>query len=294
MKITAYDKLKLENSAVALGKFEGLHKGHMLLLNKIAELSEENKFTSVVLTVNVPSDKVINIPKERFSILESTGIQIAAECEFSSEFAKMEPEDFVKKILVDRLGAKYVVVGEDFRFGCKRSGDVNTLIKLGERLGFCVIAFEKLMIDNITVSSTLIKKMIEKGDMEQVSLYMGRDYSISGKVIHGKRLGREIGFPTANIIPDKNKLLPADGVYSSCVCIDNVMYKAITNIGQNPTTDTDRITRVETHIIDYSGDLYGRDITVSIKSFLRSEIKFNSVNELKIQLEKDKQKAMHQ
>lgn len=294
MKITAYDKLKLENSAVALGKFEGLHKGHMLLLNKIAELSEENKFTSVVLTVNVPSDKVINIPKERFSILESTGIQIAAECEFSSEFAKMEPEDFVKKILVDRLGAKYVVVGEDFRFGCKRSGDVNTLIKLGERLGFCVIAFEKLMIDNITVSSTLIKKMIEKGDMEQVSLYMGRDYSISGKVIHGKRLGREIGFPTANIIPDKNKLLPADGVYSSCVCIDNVMYKAITNIGQNPTTDTDRITRVETHIIDSSGDLYGRDITVSIKSFLRSEIKFNSVNELKIQLEKDKQKAMHQ
>ncbi len=294
MKITAYDKLKLENSAVALGKFEGLHKGHMLLLNKIAELSEENKFTSVVLTVNVPSDKVINIPKERFSILESTGIQIAAECEFSSEFAKMEPEDFVKKILVDRLGAKYVVVGEDFRFGCKRSGDVNTLIKLGERLGFCVIAFEKLMIDNITVSSTLIKKMIEKGDMEQVSLYMGRDYSISGKVIHGKRLGREIGFPTANIIPDKNKLLPADGVYSSCVCIDNVMYKAITNIGQNPTTDTDRITRVETHIIDYSGDLYGRDITVSIKSFLRSEIKFNSVNELKIQLEKDKHKAMHQ
>ena len=294
MKITAYDKLKLENSAVALGKFEGLHKGHMLLLDKIAELSDENKLTSVVLTVNVPSDKVINIPRERFSILERAGIQIAAECEFSSEFAKMSPEDFVKNILVDRLGAKYVVVGEDFRFGSKRSGDVNTLIKLGEKLGFCVIAFKKLMIDNIIVSSSLIKKFIEKGDMERVSLYMGRDYSISGEVTSGKRLGREIGFPTANIIPEKDKLLPADGVYTSSVCIDNIIYKAITNIGSNPTTDTDQVTRVETHIIDYSGDLYGRDLTVSIKSFLRGEIKFNSINELKIQLEKDKQKAMHQ
>lgn len=150
------------------------------------------------------------------------------------------------------------------------------------------------MIDNMTVSSTLIKKFIEKGDMERVSLYMGRDYSISGEVIRGKRLGREIGFPTANIIPDKDKLLPADGVYRSSVCIDNVVYRSITNIGSNPTTDTDKVTRVETHIIDYSGDLYGRDLTVSIKSFLRSEIKFNSINELKIQLELDKQKAMHQ
>ncbi|MCM1082527.1 MAG: bifunctional riboflavin kinase/FAD synthetase [Clostridium sp.] len=294
MKITAYDKLKLEHSAVALGKFEGLHKGHMLLLDKIAALSNENKFASVVLTVNVPSDKVIHIPRERFSILEHAGIQIAAECEFSSEFAKMSPEDFVKKILVDRLGAKYVVVGEDFRFGCKRSGDVNTLRRLGEKLGFSVIAFEKLMIDNITVSSSLIRTLIEQGDMERVSLYMGREYSISGTVTRGKMLGRELGFPTANIIPAKDKLLPADGVYCSSVCIDNVIYKAITNIGQNPTTDTDKVTRVETHIINYSGDLYGRDLTVSIKSFLRGEIKFNSINELKNQLEKDKQKAMHQ
>lgn len=296
-KLTAYnenDNFKTENTVVALGKFEGLHRGHMLLLEEIVRISRKEKLTSVVLTVNVPSDKVINVPLERFMILENTGVDIACECEFTPEFAAMAPEKFVEEILVSCLGARYIVVGKDFRFGCKRTGNVDTLVKLGSRFGFDVIAFDKLRIDGNIISSSLIKELISEGCMEQVLELMGRSYSISGKVVHGKMLGRQIGFPTVNIIPDNMKLLPPSGVYLSHVSIDNRTYKGITNIGSNPTVNSDLDIRVETHIIDYSGDLYGQDLTVSLDKFLRGEIKFDGIAELKAQLEKDKQTAMHQ
>ncbi len=296
-KLTAYnenDNLKTKNTVVALGKFEGLHRGHMLLLEEIVRISRKEKLTSVVLTVNVPSDKVINVPRERFMILENIGVDIACECEFTPEFAAMTPEEFVEEILVSCLEARYIVVGKDFRFGCKRTGNVDILFELGSRFGFEVIAFDKLSIDGNIISSSLIKELISEGCMEQVLSLMGRPYSISGKVVHGKMLGRQIGFPTINIIPDNMKLLPPSGVYLSHVSIDNRIYKGITNIGSNPTVNSDSNIRVETNIIDYSGDLYGQDLTVSLDKFLRGEIKFDSIAGLKAQLEKDKQTAMHQ
>ncbi len=293
MKITTYEQIQLDKSAVALGKFQGLHRGHMLLLDKITSLKNEG-LISVVFTINVPSTQSIYLPEERFTILEECGVDVAVECDFSESFASMSPEDFVRNILVDRLHAAYVVVGEDFKFGYNRKGTVDRLVQFGIKYGFRVIAFEKLRVDDEVVSSSFLRNLIERGAIEHVSRYMGRDYSLTGIVELGKQLGRTIGFPTVNLYPPVEKMLPPAGVYETQIIIGEKSYQGITNIGDNPTVDNDGKLRVETHIIDYSGDLYGKRLTVFFKRFIRHEIKFHSVDELKKQIETDRKNVLHQ
>lgn len=297
MEIIAYDKAKLNNTAVALGKFEGIHKGHMLLINKITNLS----YKSVVFTINMPDEKVINLDDERYDIFDKCGVDVVCECPFDERISKLSPEDFIKNILCDRLGASYVVVGSDFKFGYKRTGDTETLKKYADIYGYKVIVFEKLKIDEHIVSSTDIRNMLDKGEVDKVIKYMGRPYLISGEVIYGKRLGRTIGFPTVNLIPDIRKKLPLYGAYETRVFIegDEKIYQAITNVGDNPTvnenSNDDILSKavIETHLLDYSGDLYGSKIKVEFLNFLRPEIKFNSLDELKKQLEIDKKRVMN-
>lgn len=293
MEITTYEQVKLDKSAVALGKFQGLHRGHMLLLDKIVSLKDEG-LTSVVFTINVPVAQSIYLPEERFSILEKYGVDVAVECDFSETFASMSPEDFVRDILVERLHAAYVVVGEDFKFGYNRKGTVDRLVQFGIKYGFRVIAFEKLSIDGVVVSSSFLRNLIERGEMDCISRYMGRDYSLTGMVEQGKQLGRTIGFPTVNIYPPSEKMLPPAGVYETRLKIDGKDYQGITNIGDNPTVNHDGMLRVETHIIDYDGDLYGKCITIFFKRFIRPEIKFHNMVELKDQIETDKNSVLHQ
>ncbi len=288
MEIVSYEKVKLQNTVVALGKFEGMHKGHMLLLDEVIKIAKDKNLTSVVLTVNVPSDKVINTPSEKMDILRKQNIDMVVPCMFTKAFASLSPEEFVKTILVDGLGAKYVVVGEDFHYGHKRMGNCDTLKRGGERYGFKLISFPKLAIDGMVVSSSYIRKLIEAGKMEDVYKYMGRYYKVTGTVVHGKMLGRTIGFPTVNIISAPAKLLPPFGVYASEIeCCGN-RYKAVTNIGLNPTVTDDSAVKIETHILDYDGDLYGEEVQVYLKNFIRHETRFDSIEELKTQLEKDK------
>ncbi len=294
MKIISFEETKLHNTAVALGKFQGLHRGHMLLIDKITELSRKEDLTSVVFTINISSSKVINLPKERFDILEGCGVDIDVECDFTPEFAGMRPVDFIKEVLVDKLGAKYVVVGTDFCFGYKRQGNIQTLKEYSKEFGYEVIPVEKLFVDGRVISSSYIRELVETGNINNIFAYMGRDYFIWDKVCHGKELGRTLGFPTINFIPDKNKLLPPVGAYETEIVIDGVLYKGITNIGDNPTVSTDKKTTVETHILNYQGDLYERDLKVSFKKFLRPQIKFSTVDELKRQLLIDSRKVMHQ
>ncbi len=288
MEIISYDKAKLQNTVVALGKFEGIHKGHMLLLDEVMKIAVSENLTSVVLTVNVPSDKVINTTAEKYGILNKQGIDVVVPCTFTKAFASIMPEEFVKKVLVEGLGAKYVVVGEDFRYGHKRSGNCDTLKNDGEKYGFKLVSFPKLVIENNVVSSSYIRGLIEAGKMENVYRYMGRYYTVCGTIVHGKMLGRTIGFPTVNIISADEKLLPPFGVYASKLEIYGQTYNAITNIGLNPTVDDDRSVKIETHILNYDGDLYGKEVQVYLTGFIRHEIKFNSIEELKAQLEKDK------
>ena len=199
----------------------------------------------------------------------------------------MEPEQFVKEILVDKLDAKVVVIGEDFRFGYKRRGDAQLLKELSSQYGYEVQVFEKVRVDGEIVSSTNIRKAIEDGNMEFAERMLGEPYSLSGEVVHGKKLGRELGMPTANVIPDKQKLLPPFGVYASKTLVDGIWYDGITNIGVKPTITEEKVRLAETFLFDYHGDLYGKEIRTNLYHFEREERKFESIDALKAQMEED-------
>ena len=301
MEIIAYDNAKLNNTAVALGKFEGVHKGHMLLINKISELAgTEKDIKSVIFTINMPGGNAINLDSERYEIFESLGVDYVCECPFDEKISSLSPEDFIKIILAERLGVSYVVVGEDFCFGHKRRGNVKTLKDYSREYNFEVIVFEKLKIDDCIVSSSSIREFLDSGDVKKVADFMGRPYSISGKVTEGKKIGRTIGFPTLNIKPDIKKRLPLAGAYETRIKIfgDSKIYKGITNVGNNPTVNPDARSGsnddalVETHLIDYEGDLYGKMIQVDFIRFIRPEIKFDNVEKLKKQLIMDKESVV--
>ena len=294
MKVLTYDETQLHNTAVALGKFQGLHRGHLLLVDKILDISKKEGLDSVVFTININNSKMINTRADREYILGQLGVDVQVDCDFTPEFAAMKPYDFIKDVLHNKLNAKYVVVGTDFCFGYKRMGTVDTLLEYQDEFGYKVIPIEKLSINNQIVSSSIIREMITQGKMEAVTAFMGRNYFIQGEVSRGRMLGRTIDFPTINQRPAEDKLLPPYGAYETRVNIDGKYYKAITNIGDNPTiSDHNKIT-VETHIIDFNGDLYDRFIKVEFVRFIREQKRFKDVNELREQLLKDKAMVMHQ
>ncbi len=294
MKVLTYDETKLHNTAVALGKFQGLHRGHMLLIDKILNLANNEGLSSVVFTININNSKMINTREDRENILKSIGVDVHVECDFTPEFAAMKPYDFIKNVLYDSLGARYVVVGTDFCFGSKRTGTVETLLKYQEEFGYKVIPIEKLSVNDQIVSSSLIREFITCGNMESVTEFLGRNYFIQGIINKGRMLGRTIDFPTINQYPPDDKLLPPYGAYETRVNIDGDWYKSITNIGDNPTISSHNLITVETHIIDYEGDLYGREVKVEFVRFIREQKRFKDVSELRKQLLIDKADVMHQ
>lgn len=294
MKKLAYNDVNIADTVVALGKFEGLHKGHMLLINKVLQLSHETGKQSVVFSIDMPGTKRIYTIPERNRILEEIGIDFNITCEFTKKFASMKPEAFVKDVLVERLHPEYVVVGNDFRFGKNRQGDVALLEELGNRYGYEVLAFEKLREQGTVISSSYIREQIEQGNVDLIQEYMGRPYSIAGIVQYGKQLGTTIGFPTANLIPDEEKLLVPNGVYESSLILDNLRYRGITNVGDNPTVDDDHKIKVETNILDYNGNLYGKYLKIEFIRQIRKEIKFDSIEALKNQIKSDILEVAHQ
>lgn len=294
VKKLAYNDVNIADTVVALGKFEGLHKGHMLLINKVLQLSHETGKQSVVFSIDMPGTKRIYTIPERNRILEEIGIDFNITCEFTRKFASMKPEAFVKDVLVERLHPEYVVVGNDFRFGKNRQGDVALLEELGNRYGYEVLAFEKLREQGTVISSSYIREQIEQGNVDLIQEYMGRPYSIAGIVQYGKQLGTTIGFPTANLIPDEEKLLVPNGVYETSLILDNLRYRGITNVGDNPTVDEDHKIKVETNILDYNGNLYGKYLKIEFIRQIRKEIKFDSIEALKNQIKSDILEVAHQ
>ncbi len=294
VKKLAYNDVNIADTVVALGKFEGLHKGHMLLINKVLQLSHETGKQSVVFSIDMPGTKRIYTIPERNRILEEIGIDFNITCEFTKKFASMKPEAFIKDVLVERLHPEYVVVGNDFRFGKNRQGDVALLEELGNRYGYEVLAFEKLREQGTVISSSYIREQIEQGNVDLIQEYMGRPYSIAGIVQYGKQLGTTIGFPTANLIPDEEKLLVPNGVYETSLILDNLRYRGITNVGDNPTVDDDHKIKVETNILDYNGNLYGKYLKIEFIRQIRKEIKFDSIEALKNQIKSDILEVAHQ
>lgn len=283
-----------ENSAVTLGKFDGIHKGHRMLIDQILTKKVAG-LKSVVFTfeqmpgnvLQKQKDRTILTKKEREDRLSALGIDYMIECPFVPQIIRMNPEKFIKEILVDQLQAKYIVVGPDFRYGHQRKGDVRLLQQLAPIYGFEVEVLEKECFNGQVISSTYVRKMLETGDVETAGNLLGYPYYVSGKVVYGHQIGRTMGIPTLNLLPEKEKMLPPNGVYLTKTILEDQFFWGITNIGRKPTISDEESTGIETHLFDFTGNLYGSDVQVQFFSYERPEQRFDSLEQLKMQLEKD-------
>ncbi len=282
---------KNKKTVVAIGKFDGVHIGHRELLTTASGLAEKAGLVSLCYIVAPRESKVIFLPEKREEIVKSHGIDKCVVQDLTEDFMNMSPEDFVGCILKDRLDCVHVVVGYDFRFGKNRVADALCLERLCKKEGIDCTVIPEVKCETesgyITASSSNIKKALECGNVKEAATILGRPYFISGRVVHGKKIGRTLDFPTANIIADSNKILPKNGVYLTATQIDDISYPSITNIGKNPTVNQGNNITVETHIIGMDSVLYGKKISVLFKDRIRDEMKFSSVNDLKNQIKKD-------
>ena len=287
-----------DSSVITLGKFDGLHRGHQELINRIRKISKSGLET-IVFTFDVPPTKRLGdndgrtliTNEERKMMLEEMGIDCLIECPFVPEIMNMEPEIFVKEILVDALKIAHVVVGDDFHFGRNRKGNPQMLRELGKRYHFEVEVVDKLHDGNRVISSTYIREEIEVGNIEKANELLGYSYFITGEVVRGRHLGSKSLLPTINQEPSLLKQLPPFGVYTSQTDIDVKRYRSVTNIGMKPTVGSDRV-GVETYLFDCDADLYGLNAKVELLNYQRPERKFASIKELKAQLEEDKKVAL--
>ncbi|MDE6313337.1 MAG: bifunctional riboflavin kinase/FAD synthetase [Lachnospiraceae bacterium] len=281
-------------SVVTLGKFDGIHRGHSKLLDKVKELAGSD-YRKVLFTFSVhpkvylkgETPKVLMTNAERYYYMEKEGWDYLIEYPFVEETASMEPEDFVEEVLIKQLSAAHVVVGVDFRFGHKRRGTIDTLRRYERHGCFQVHVVAKEQYEDRDISSTLVRSEVEMGRMEEVTKLLGHPYTITGKVEYGRQLGRTLGIPTTNLMPSDNKLLPPYGVYFTKTIFQGKTYKGITNIGCKPTIADELKRGVETYLFDFSGDLYGELLTVELYKYHRPEMKFPHIHALKQQMEQD-------
>lgn len=287
---------------ITIGTFDGVHIGHKKILQKVVAEAKKNNLTSAVLTffphprfiLNQNSDlKLLNTIEEKKALLNSTGLDALLIHPFDQEFANLSPEQFVKKILVDQLKISKIIIGYDHRFGKNRAADINDLIQFGTKYNFEVEQISAQELNEIAISSTKIRTALSNGDISLANSYLGYPYSFSGKVIKGKQIGRTIGFPTANIeIQEPLKLLPKNGVYIVKCLVKNQEVNGIMNIGNRPTLNGTSQS-IEVHLLNFDEDIYGLEITVKMIDFIRNEQKFENLDQLKSQIQKDKIQAVN-
>lgn len=281
-------------SAVSLGKFDGLHRGHRELMKHVLAKKKEG-LTSVIFTFEKNPTRMfqglsgqnIMTNEERRNLLADAGIEELLECPFIPEISHMEPEKFVKEVLVGQLHAAFVAVGEDFHFGFQRKGDCKMLKSLGEQYGFSVEVVEKVKSHGRDISSTYVREALHEGNIPLANELLGYRYFVSGEVLHGRQIGRTLGLPTTNLLPSTQKLLPPNGVYLTKTFLEEGDYYGITNIGYKPTVGGETQKGVETFLFDFQGDLYGQKIRVEFIEFERPEQKFKSLEELKARILSD-------
>ena len=298
------DNFEARRPVVTIGTFDGVHLGHREVIAELKRIAHETGGESVVFTffphprmVVTPNEDTIRLltsHTEKCMLLEELLLDHLVIYPFTREFASLTYTEFVKNILVDQMHICKLVTGYDHKFGHDRQGDFQALKILGELHGFEVEQLDPLLVENVAVSSTKIRQALETGDIQKASHYLGYPYLLKGKVVEGRRLGREIGFPTANILPDdQHKLIPTDGVYAVLVNVGGVQYKGMLNVGSRPTVNTNVDHRsIEVHILDFSADIYQCDISVSFVERIRNEVKFGSLDQLKEQLILDKTRTL--
>lgn len=282
--------------ALSLGMFDGVHLGHQSIINALHEVSSEKGLESAILTfwphprlVFNPNEdlKLLNTLEEKSQLLSSFDIENLFLKEFDEEFRNLSGEEFVRQILVDKLNVKHLIVGYDHVFGKNRSGNFELLKKLAPELGFEVVQMEAVNIHNKNISSTKVRNALLEGQIKEANELLGYHYPVSGTVTDGKKLGRTIGYPTANIEVNRLKLLPKKGAYITDVFIDGEQYQGMLSIGTNPTVEGTDLT-TEVYILDFDQDIYGKEITVAFREFLHEEIKFESIEKLIERLDEDK------
>lgn len=295
--LSVFDFNKSCKSIVTIGTFDGVHIGHQSILKKLTDTAKEQKNESIVLTFfphprmvlqQDASIKLLNTIDEKASLLETFGIDNLIIHPFDSTFSNLSAEEFVKEILVDKLNIHKIIIGHDHRFGKNRTADINDLIAFGKIYNFEVEQIGAKEIDEIAISSTKIRKALLEGDIKLANQYLGYNYFISGKVVEGKKIGRTIGFPTANIeILETYKLLPKNGVYIVSSKIKNTLFYGMMNIGNNPTLGENEQS-IEVHFFNLEENIYHENLQISFLEHIREEHKFDSITELKAQLENDK------
>lgn len=287
-----------KNPAITIGSFDGVHLGHRHVLSQLNKIALNNNGESVVFTFSPHPIKVLAPNKEfvllttideKIELLEKAGIDHLILFPFTKEFSKLAYADFVKTILVEKIGAHTLLTGYDNTVGKNREGDFNQLVKLSNKLGFKVVQQDELKIEDGQLSSTNIRNLLTQGKLLAASKLLGNPYVLSGVVVHGHQLGNKLGFPTANLMPPDNKFIPGNGVYAILIDYNEATYKGMMNIGVRPTIDDNAPKPViEAHLFNFNDNLYDEFIKISIVRKLRDEYKFNSVDALRSQLKKDK------
>lgn len=301
---TDLKKFSAINPVVTIGTFDGVHLGHRKVIRRLQELARKVNGETVIFTFYphprlVLSDennglRLINTLEEKKILLEAAGIDHLVVYPFTKEFSQLTYIEFVEQILVKQLGMKYLVVGYDHRFGHNREGKYEDLKRFAEQLNFKIERQEVLNMDAINVSSTKIRKAIADGDIKMANKYLGYRFFIKGDVVDGRKLGHKIGFPTANIDPQESyKLIPKDGVYAVKVDVNDKIYLGMLNIGVRPTVNNQLDNRsIEVHILDFDEDIYYKNITIHFYERIRNEQFFSSIDELKVQLAKDREEVL--
>ncbi|MBS1731489.1 MAG: bifunctional riboflavin kinase/FAD synthetase [Bacteroidetes bacterium] len=292
----------IENAVITIGTFDGVHKGHQQIIRQLKEEAKKIQGETVIITFHphprsiVPGREPVSIlttPNEKIALLENMGIDHLVIIPFNLEFSQQSATAFIEHFLVEKFHPHTVIIGYDHRFGKGREGDYHLMEKLGKKFGFLVKEIPEQVLNDITVSSTRIRKALNEGEIETANNYLGHTYSFEGEVVDGKKIGRTIGYPTANIkVYELEKLIPANGVYAvevRCNSESN-LHKGMMSIGTRPTIGGTPRT-IEVHLFDFTKNIYHSTIRVFVKYFLRKEVKFAGLEEMKLQLYRDQLQA---
>src|SRR5687767_12036785 len=290
----------LVHPVLALGNFDGLHRGHQKIIDRVKRGAAEHGGSAMAMTFDPHPPRIVRPDKappllmtkvQRLDALHRAGIQCVAVVRFTRELSAWEPEAFVRTVLVEWLRVSEVWVGANFLFGHDRSGNFSLLRTLGQRYGFRADKIDPVRYKDFVVSSTRIRRLVTEARMDEAGALLGHPYFLDGTIVEGRKRGKTIGFPTANMVTE-NELIPPHGVYATTMTIDGIVHSGVTNIGVRPTFDETEPT-IETHLLRYSGDLYGRHVRLSFVQRLRDERRFDNVDALRAQIEADRRRADH-
>ncbi len=303
MKIKkASDYKLLSNSVVTIGTFDGVHVGHKKIIKRLVKIAKKENLQAIVLTffphprmvVQKDTDiKMLNTIDEKNKLMEAEGIDHLVVKKFTKQFSRLSAQDYVREVLVETLHVKHIIIGYDHHFGRNRTANINDLKAFGEIYNFKVTEISAEEIDEVTVSSTKIRKALLDGDVKTANTFLGYNFMLTGKVVKGKGLGKQLNYPTANIrIEEPYKLIPKNGVYVVKAIIKDAIVFGMMNIGTNPTVDG-KVQSIEVHFFNFNQDIYGKILEVEILERLRDEQKFDSLEDLKNQLSKDFMNSNH-